>query len=813
MSLETTEKLASSRMEPLCRFVLLLFALPLSSIVLANSNIESAPFGLEDALGVVGVPTQSRPGALSKSGRWLAYVGIAEGDVHGHWPNTLGGGSLMVLDTRTGRAKAINGNRETVWGPAWSPDESRLAYYSDLDGSINLWIWLARTGKSKKVSDHVVAPAWPFQVPVWTPDGKSIVIRTAPSHPIHDATSQGCQNGTAVTCKVTPRSVTVLESLASDRREYRPSEVDSGGPASSVAGPSAEFDLSPPNSRLTADLVLLDAGSGATRILKKDSVVVWYSVSPRGDKVALSRQVGSVMGSGAMLYELSIVSLQSDAPEILIPTTIPMSFGMFTWSPDSQSLAYITQNSSAGFRPNDGWPTDVYRVDATSGNRRKLSTGEHPIFASYFGAVNGLVPYWSPSGDHLFFCANGQVWTVPAVGGPTTTVVNTPPDHEAKLIIPDWAGNQVSEYRGGTQIVVMTRNRTTKRDGFSLVDTRARTWHQAWEEVKNYGGFAQEPIASTNNNVIVYLAEDAKHPPDFWLVDGNLRHHRQLTHLNPRFEDNSMQLGTSRLIEYRLRDGTHAKGAVLLPTPYQERRRYPFLIRLYPGNAFKQSNLVNRFGMSDVGSKPLDNMQLFASHGYGVLTPEIPQHVGTAMRDIAEAVAAATDRLIVEGFADPARLGVFGHSYGGYATLATIVQSKRFKAAISGSAVSDIVSFYGYVDHSGDLRGVKWAEDSQGLEGGSPWQAPDRYFANSPIHFLDRVETPLLIWHGENDVNVPMWQSDEVYAGLKRLGKRVEYRRYPDEGHILQRFDHQSDLEAAEIAWFDRWLRSSDRGH
>jgi dipeptidyl aminopeptidase/acylaminoacyl peptidase len=108
----------------------------------------------------------------------------------------------------------------------------------------------------------------------------------------------------------------------------------------------------------------------------------------------------------------------------------------------------------------------------------------------------------------------------------------------------------------------------------------------------------------------------------------------------------------------------------------------------------------------------------------------------------------------------------------------------------------------------GAAFGIGWSETGQGLMGGTPWQYPDRYVENSPITHLDRVRTPLLIVHGADDETVPVWQSDAVFVGLRRLGREVEYRKYAGEGHVISSFENLADLWTSIIGWFDTHLKS-----
>src|SRR5439155_4768593 len=135
------------------------------------------------------------------------------------------------------------------------------------------------------------------------------------------------------------------------------------------------------------------------------------------------------------------------------------------------------------------------------------------------------------------------------------------------------------------------------------------------------------------------------------------------------------------------------------------------------------------------------------------------------------------------GVADPDRLGLFGHSYGGYSTLSLLVQTTRFKAAIAADGYGDLIATYGQMNSDGSAFGVPLAETGQLLMGGTPWQFRERYVENSPVFHLDRVETPLLIVHGANDTVVLPFLADEIFVGLRRLGKEVVYAKYQGEGH------------------------------
>ncbi|MGH3995476.1 MAG: alpha/beta hydrolase family protein, partial [Pseudonocardiaceae bacterium] len=154
------------------------------------------------------------------------------------------------------------------------------------------------------------------------------------------------------------------------------------------------------------------------------------------------------------------------------------------------------------------------------------------------------------------------------------------------------------------------------------------------------------------------------------------------------------------------------------------------------------------------------------------------------------------------------RIGIMGHSYGGYSTLALITQSARFKAGVMRAGQGDLIASYGHLAPDGTNYGLPWAESGQGRMGGSPWEYRERYLENSPFYHLDRVETPVLIVHGAADDAVPSFLADEVFVGLRRLGKPVTYAKYAGEGHWEGEWSYanQVDYLTRVFAWFDRYL-------
>jgi dipeptidyl aminopeptidase/acylaminoacyl peptidase len=201
---------------------------------------------------------------------------------------------------------------------------------------------------------------------------------------------------------------------------------------------------------------------------------------------------------------------------------------------------------------------------------------------------------------------------------------------------------------------------------------------------------------------------------------------------------------------------------------------------------------------------------LYATRGYAVLLPDLPlTSTGRVAIDLVKLIVPGVDKVVEMGIADPDGLGVTGHSFGGYNTIALITQTTRFKAALMSAGLANIFSAYGEMSEDGTAYGAAVIEQGQFLVQGTPWEKTEAYLENSPIFHLDRVETPLMITHGAKDSAVAPFLADEIFVGLRRLGKEVLYAKYDNEEHHQAQWTYANQLDhwTRALAWFDQHLK------
>ncbi len=268
----------------------------------------------------------------------------------------------------------------------------------------------------------------------------------------------------------------------------------------------------------------------------------------------------------------------------------------------------------------------------------------------------------------------------------------------------------------------------------------------------------------------------------------------RLTHVNDAFMA-TIALGRVERYKAKSADGTMVDAFLTYPPDAPEGRRLPAILRIHGGPISQFSTEFNF------------EWQVLAAHGFAVVAAN-PRGSSGYGRDFSRAifadwgnkdfddVMAAVDTAIAKGVADPDRLGVGGWSYGGILTDHVISKTTRFKAAISGASEFNYLANYG-TDHYQRV----WE-----AELGLPWRNTELWMKLSPFYRLDKIVTPTLVLGGDKDVNVPLLGGEQLYQGLKRLGRDTELIVYPGEYHGIRRPSFQQDRYERYIAWYSKYL-------
>lgn len=202
------------------------------------------------------------------------------------------------------------------------------------------------------------------------------------------------------------------------------------------------------------------------------------------------------------------------------------------------------------------------------------------------------------------------------------------------------------------------------------------------------------------------------------------------------------------------------------------------------------------------------NASNYTTDGYFVLLPDIFFAKGNTGISAVDCVVAATLSVIAMGIIDKNKIGLSGHSFGGYETNFIITQTDIFAAAVSGAGVSDMVSWYltlGWNTGQPDM----WRSETQQWRMGKSFYADQQaYYRNSPVVHASKIQTPILLWSGKLDVQVDWHQNMEFYLALRRLEKKNIMLLYPDEQHVIFGMENQIDLTERTKDWFDYYLKN-----
>jgi len=242
---------------------------------------------------------------------------------------------------------------------------------------------------------------------------------------------------------------------------------------------------------------------------------------------------------------------------------------------------------------------------------------------------------------------------------------------------------------------------------------------------------------------------------------------------------------------------------LIKPDNFSSEKKYPLMVYIY--ETLHQG--LHRF--QDPSPGTTINNPYYVSNGYILWMPDIEYGTGYPGRDALKCVLPGIHMLIREGYIDPKAIGIAGHSWGGYQIAYMVTQTDIFAAAESGAPVSNMVSAYNGIRWgSGMVRQFQY-ERTQSRLGASLWEVPLRYIENSPIFWADKVQTPILILHNDEDGAVPWYQGIEYIMALRRLKKEAYMFNYIGEGHGISKRKrvNQKDWTQRMAEFFDYHLK------
>lgn len=492
--------------------------------------------------------------------------------------------------------------------------------------------------------------------------------------------------------------------------------------------------------------------------------------------------LAGVVGSETYEQRLTVIDVATKKLAQISPADVYVY--EYDWMPDGKGWV---ASAAHGSGDNNWWIARLYSVDGNDGAMREIYKPKWQI----------AEPHVSPDGKSAAFIeglmsdeglTGGDIHVVPVAGG---SARNLTPGIKASPSSLAWAAaDRISfaanvDGNSGVAVVPVAGYGLGANwsgwTGSELIGTTADAWVPA-------------ASFSRDGSVSAVVRQSANTPPEVWA--GASGSWRQITHVN---EGVMANWGESRNVHW-MNGTTRVQGWLMLPKDYAPGKKYPLIVSVHGGPSWACTSKWQAGGMGDVTAASLMGWFVLCpnprgSYGQGEAFTQgnVRDFGGGDFHDI----MAGVDAVVKQFPIDEKRIGIRGHSYGGYMTMWAETQTRRFAAAVAGAGLSDWLSYYGLNDID------EWMIP---FFGASVYDDPAVYQKSDPIHFVKKVKTPTLILVGDRDGEVPMEQSLEWYHVLETLKVPTQMVVYPGEGHIFYKPADARDYTVRMLQWFQQWF-------
>ncbi|CAN5793120.1 prolyl oligopeptidase family serine peptidase [soil metagenome] len=461
-------------------------------------------------------------------------------------------------------------------------------------------------------------------------------------------------------------------------------------------------------------------------------------------------------------------------------------------SPDGESLLYY----------DDG---HFFVHNMATGQAKNITMGVPASFINTENDTNVVKPPTQPMGwvkgsKAVLISDNWDIWQVPVDGGAAVNLtvngrkdqiryqrrfpMETPEEREdgINLSKPNYFG---------------VYGEWTKKAGIARLDPgKTGLTNVLWGDA----AFSRL-LKAEKSDVVLYTKETAVEPADYYATDSKFGEPKRLTDMRPQVAQYNWTPGV-QLVNYTCDKGDKLQAALYLPSNYEKGKAYPTLVYFYE----RMSQSANQFGTPSANGF---NKSVYTSQGYAVLIPDIVYKVNDPGMSAVWCMVPAVKAAIGTGVVDAKKVGITGHSWGGYQTSFLVTQTDIFAAAVAGAPLTNMISMYSLIYKNSGGGNMAIFESSQGRFKGSYLDNWDAYYRNSPVFFAKNVKTPLMILHNDKDGAVDFTQGVEYYNTLRRHGKPVIMLEYTGENHGLARRPNQRDYTRRMKEYFDHYLKGA----
>ncbi len=350
-----------------------------------------------------------------------------------------------------------------------------------------------------------------------------------------------------------------------------------------------------------------------------------------------------------------------------------------------------------------------------------------------------------------------------------------------------------------TPLILTAFHEFNKKNGFYKGDiTGKKDPEQIIFTENRYLGLKK---AEDTNDLIVRRSTYVEYP-DVYATNMSMSNLTQLSFANP--QQSEVNWGTAELVEYLANDGVPLQGLLFKPENFDPNKKYPMVVYFYERNS---DGLYNY--RAPAPSASTINIPYFVSNEYLVFVPDIKYDLGLPGPSAYNCIIPGVQSIVAKGFVDADNMAIQGQSWGGYQVAHLITRTNMFKAAGAGAPVVNMTSAYGGIRWGTGMSRMFQYEQTQSRIGGTLWEKPLYYLENSPLFYMDRVTTPVLIMHNDEDGAVPWYQGIEMFMALKRLNQPAWLLQYNGEDHNLVQRKNRKDLSIRLSQFFDHYLKGA----
>ncbi|POY37929.1 hypothetical protein C3K47_05225 [Solitalea longa] len=472
------------------------------------------------------------------------------------------------------------------------------------------------------------------------------------------------------------------------------------------------------------------------------------------------------------------------------------------FDPFSNKILYFRESNWWIYDPVEKTHTNLTKKVTTKWDNNSLTDAPHQ-----FGAYGN--PGWSSDGKNVLLYDANDIWQVATDGSSCERLTRGREKNMVYRITPieyDWRSQSNYDGRKPTifdlskDLLLEARNTENWSTGYFIYNA------QSGEKPLVYEASKIDEIRKSKSSSYIFQNQTFNQSPRLEFRKKNEAVSKILFQSNK--QQNEYSFGKSELLYYSNSKGQTLKAALFYPADYNPTKKYPMVVHIYDVMSDELHQYVNPSFLNREGF----NVTNYTLNGYFVLMPDIVYQLGNPGSSAVDCVTAGVKTVVDKGLVDKHKIGLYGHSFGGYETNFIISQTPIFAAAVSGAGVSDIISYYFNIGRNGQFQTDMWRFENQQFRiGKSLYKDKEAYLRNSPIMHAENIITPLLLWAGKDDRIIPWNQSITYYLALRKLGVKNEMLVYPDEDHSLENPENQKDLSRRMMAWFDQLLKGEAR--